>query len=284
VIGSRSRSVRWLVVLGCQQPGGLDQVVGRHPRPHQIWAPWRPSSRVRAQPKRCLSWLMRPSQPVRHLTSRRKGRARSIAWRVGPARPLRGTATRATPGAATSRQAPASPEPRSAVTAPGGLWVWAMTRPMAGTSSGASGGLPTMTVWSHTIPSGLSATWALPVGHPPVNGETFASAWLLLSSSHGSPQPGPTAAHRAVPVGTGAQPRPLPPTKGWRTLMWEERSSPHMAATSRSGVPAMTRAPACERPALPWCSEAVASGDVMVDRVVPTGCGRLSLVRLSSRR
>ncbi len=31
-----------------------------------------PSIRVRAQPKRCLSWLMRPSQPVRHFTSRRK--------------------------------------------------------------------------------------------------------------------------------------------------------------------------------------------------------------------
>jgi hypothetical protein len=32
--------------------------------------------------------------------------------------------------------------------------------PMAGASSGASGGLPTMTVWSSTIPSALSTTWS----------------------------------------------------------------------------------------------------------------------------
>jgi hypothetical protein len=35
--------------------------------------------------------------------------------------------------------------------------------------------------------------------------------------------------------GTGAQRRPLPPTKGWRSLAWEERRSPHMAATSPIG-------------------------------------------------
>jgi IS5 family transposase len=37
----------------------------------------------------------------------------------------------------------------------------AAMRAMAGTSMGASGGLPTTTVWSNTTPSALSTTWAL---------------------------------------------------------------------------------------------------------------------------
>jgi hypothetical protein len=36
-----------------------------------------------------------------------------------------------------------------------------MTRPTAGASWGASGGLPRSTVWSTTMPSPLSITWAL---------------------------------------------------------------------------------------------------------------------------
>ena len=131
----------------------------------------------------------------------------------------------------------------------------------------------------------VAVKWASPVGYPPVNWETFAFAWLLLSSARDSPQPGSTAAHRPVPEG--------PERSGGR---WRRLRAGACAAVGGAkghltwppppvrGMPAMTRAPACERPALPWCSEAVASGDVMVDRVVPTGCGRISLVRLSSRR
>src|SRR6266567_9309530 len=98
-----------LCCLVASSPAALTRLWASAPRPHQIWAPWRPASRVRAQPKRCLSWLMRPSQPVRHFTSRRKGRSRSIAWRARPARPLRGIATRATPSSARSRSTAASP-------------------------------------------------------------------------------------------------------------------------------------------------------------------------------
>jgi hypothetical protein len=108
---------------------------------------------------------------------------------------------------------------------------------------------------------------------------------LLLSSSRDSPQPESTAAaDRAVPEGPE---RSAGRCRRRRAgAAWRGRSEGHLTwpPPPRSGMPAMTRAPACERPALPWCSEAVASGDVMVDRVVPTGCGRISLVRLSSRR
>src|SRR5215207_3990210 len=91
-----------------------------------------------------------------------------------------------------------------------------------------------------TSESGSTATWALPVGHPPVNWETLRLAWLLLSSSRDSPQPESTAAHRAVPEAVAADDGLAPPGVGGA-------KSPHMAATSRSGMPAMTRAPACER-------------------------------------
>jgi len=130
----------------------------------------------------------------------------------------------------------------------------------------------------------VAVKWALPVGYPPVNWETFAFAWLLLSSARDSPQPGQRrpigpsrrdrSAAEAVGAGEGLAQPDVGGAKGH--LTWPPPPV--------RGMPAMTRAPACERPALPWCSEAVASGDVMVDRVVPTGCGRISLVRLSSRR
>ena len=158
-----------------------------------------------------------------------------------------------------------------------------MTRSMAGASKGASGGLPIMIWWSSTIPSGLSTTWALPVGHLPVNWRPGVLPGLLLSSSGDRPQPRSTAARRGRPGRAEAQRRPLPPAKAgaaWRGGAKVTSHGRHLPI----GHAGDDEGPACERPALPWCSEAVASGDVMVDRVVPTGCGRISLVRLSSRR
>jgi hypothetical protein len=137
----------------------------------------------------------------------------------------------------------------------------------------------------HGSLAGSSTRVPLPVGHPPVNWETLGLAWRSSSAAHATAH---SRSQRRRPIGPSRRDRSaaqaVAADEGLALPGVEERRASHMAATSRSGMPAMTRAPACERPALPWCSEAVASGDVMVDRVVPTGCGRISLVRLSSRR
>ena len=64
--------------------------------------------------------------------------------------------------------------------------------------------------------------WALPVGYPPVNWETFAFAWLLLSSARDSPQPG-----QRRPIGPSRRDRSAAEAVGAgeglaRALLWEE--------------------------------------------------------------
>ncbi len=105
---------------------------------------------------------MRPSDPVRHLTSLRKRRDDSTALALST-------------GASLSRDGDVLHAERVqlglhlgfAITAIGGdgsghlAEKLFLMRPMAGASIGASGGLPISTLWSTTMPSVLSATWAL---------------------------------------------------------------------------------------------------------------------------
>ena len=79
------------------------------PQPHHVRAPSMPSILVRSQPQECLRYEIRPSDPVRHLTSLRKRRADSTAWRAAPGRPLRGMATWVTPSSWSSVSTLASP-------------------------------------------------------------------------------------------------------------------------------------------------------------------------------
>ena len=79
--------VRWSVGLSSRsvgQGGDLDRVVLRTPQPHQMQAPSRPRSRARSQPCWHFSAEMRPSAPVRHLTSSTKPDSASSCWRVLP--------------------------------------------------------------------------------------------------------------------------------------------------------------------------------------------------------
>jgi len=87
----------------------LTRLWAKTPCPHQTAAPSRPSSRVRSQSYPCLRQLIRPSQPVRHLTSLRNPRACSTTRRAGEILALRGMATVRTPSACRSRSVAGSP-------------------------------------------------------------------------------------------------------------------------------------------------------------------------------
>src|SRR4029453_1464074 len=73
-----------------------------------------------------------------------------------------------------------------------------------------------------TSASGSTATWALPVGHPPVNRETLASCLAPPQQRTRQPAAGVNGGPNGPSRRTGAQRRPLPPAKGWGSLIWEE--------------------------------------------------------------
>jgi hypothetical protein len=101
---------------------------------------------------------MRASIPTRQLRSRRNRRVRSNPNRARSGVPVRYSPTRFMPNASIAWSLAAVPKPRSPTTVPGGRPVTPMTRWTAGTSWGASGGLPRWSWWSQTNPRSSSAT------------------------------------------------------------------------------------------------------------------------------
>jgi hypothetical protein len=127
----------------------------------------------------------------------------------------------------------------------GGLGASPSTRsPSSPGATAASPAVATETSAAQmTSLSGSTATWALPVGTRPVNWEILRLAWLLLSSSRGSPQPESTAAHGAAPEGSE---RSAGRCRRRRAgAAWRGRSEGHLTwpPPPRSGMPTMTRLP-----------------------------------------
>ena len=79
------------------------------PHPHHVRAPSMPSMWVRFQPQECFRWAMRPSEPVRHLTSFTKRLELWSLRRSAFARPFRGMTTLLTPRSESSSSTLASP-------------------------------------------------------------------------------------------------------------------------------------------------------------------------------
>ena len=129
------------------------------PQPHHVLAPSMPSSMVRSQPHECLRWEIRPSDPVRHLTSFRKRREDSTAVAVHRDVPSSGWRH-------ASPQAQLGLHLRFAIATVGRHRFGTLPNRAChpgdgGTSMGASGELPFSTRWSTTMPSTLSVTCAL---------------------------------------------------------------------------------------------------------------------------
>ena len=82
-------------------------LLAKMPQPHQVVVPAMPSIKLRSQPNERFSEAMRPSQPVRHLTSFLKPGADSAFFLAADGLPLRGMATLFTPISSSSTSTPA---------------------------------------------------------------------------------------------------------------------------------------------------------------------------------
>lgn len=87
----------------------FDALCTSTPQPHQVRAPSMPSMRVPFQLQECSRCEMRPSDPVRHLTSFTKLFDVWSLWRSPLTRPFLGMTTLFTPSALSSSSTAASP-------------------------------------------------------------------------------------------------------------------------------------------------------------------------------
>jgi hypothetical protein len=207
-----------LCCLAFSSPLTLTRLWANTPRPHQIWAPSMPAIRVRAQPKRCLSWLMRPWQPVRHFTSRRNPR---------PARPpggrdRRGLADRAGVGIVQARPAgwprrachrPGERGPGPAAGGSAGSWSGAR-RPMP--CGGRRRRLPVAAPGGRLPRPGGRRQAGLRPRRRPVWSPRTRPAWRHRCATASPARPrGPGAAPRADGPASWSGVRPRQPAPAW---------------------------------------------------------------------
>src|SRR5207244_3330389 len=129
-----------------------------------------------------------------------------------PGVPVRCNPTRLTPSSARARSLAAVPKPRSPTTVPGARPVTATTRSTAGTSWGASGGLPWWGGWPATKPCSSSAGHGVALAQGPP-GEPGDLSGQPVDLTHRQPGASPQRLGdlaQAPPGGTATIPEPGP--------------------------------------------------------------------------